>query len=108
MFDWEEEIPKVKEKIKTLERFLFENLDPQVARQVLRYSNLKGSHKTKASFKYRPQKSIAKKSPLRKESILVESDIDEEEVGECPTFRFIPTQIQLGKMLVSAAFPRPE
>lgn len=117
-FDWEQEVPHIKEKVANLERSLFEDLDPEAA-EIL----MKSSGDIKSSL---PKPKITmKKIKWKNDFRLVRVDDDQtfkyltqldeageveeleiEDPGPCPVFVFMPTKVQLMKMILKAAYTK--
>lgn len=107
--DWSEEIPEILNKITELENELFDGLEPY-AQELLMMNEgkTKVSLKTKLTMKkikwnkdYRLVKIDEKTHSLAKGEI----DIDEiDDPGPCPQFVFMPTKVQLMKMILKAAY----
>lgn len=104
-FDWTDEIPNIVEKIDKLENDLFGDLNPY-AREII----MKNEGKTKSSM---TTKLNMKKIKWHKDYSMVRRDksddsvthnVEVEDPGPCPTYLFMPTKVQLMKMILKAAY----
>lgn len=106
-FDWTDEIPNIVEKIDKMEVELFGDLDPY-AREIIMKSE--GKNKTTMSS----TKLNLKKIKWNKDYSLVKRDksddsvtrhvVELEDPGPCPAYLFMPTKVQLMKMILKAAY----
>ncbi|TNV84017.1 hypothetical protein FGO68_gene12642 [Halteria grandinella] len=104
-FDWTDEIPNIVEKIDKLENDLYGDLNPY-AREII----MKNEGKTKSSM---TTKLNMKKIKWHKDYSMVRRDksddsithsVEVEDPGPCPAYLFMPTKVQLMKMILKAAY----
>ncbi len=109
-FDWQDEIPSIEKQVKQIERQLFDDLDPAAAEIVMKNDGqTAGNLRTTLPMKkinwqkdYRLVKIDGKHNFYTLKKIIEDEAI--EDPGPCPPFIFMPTKVQLMKMILKAAY----